>query len=121
MLADARLCLQGGMCLNPLFSSTAFRPAMTGGEFALFASVGISLVHSWLIDPMSPEHAAVSHVEGYDLVVNLIVEADMLTHGLLMGANADQDDVDDVGPSEAGPSHSNVDLMDEERWKVEGW
>jgi ubiquitin carboxyl-terminal hydrolase MINDY-1/2 len=103
------------MCLNPLFSCTAFCPTMTGGEFALFVSMGISLVHGWLINPVSPEHAAISCVEGYDLAVNLIVEADMLTHGLLMGANADQDDADDVGPSKAGPSHSNVDLMDEER------
>jgi ubiquitin carboxyl-terminal hydrolase MINDY-1/2 len=94
---------------------------MTGGEFALFASVGISLVHSWLVDPTSPEHAAVSCVEGYNLAVNLIIKADVLTHGLLMGANADQDDADNVGPSEARLSHSNVDLTDEERWKVEGW
>jgi ubiquitin carboxyl-terminal hydrolase MINDY-1/2 len=108
------------MCLNPLFSCTVFHPTTTGGEFALFASMGISLVHGWLVNPASPEHATVSHVEGYNSVVNLIVEVDMLTHGLLMGANADQDDADDVGPSEAGLSHSNVDLMDEERQKVEG-
>jgi ubiquitin carboxyl-terminal hydrolase MINDY-1/2 len=109
------------MCLNPLFSCTAFHPAMTGGEFALFVSMGISLVHGWLVDPMSPKHAAVSHVEGYNSAVNLIIKADVLTHGLLMGADADQDDADDVGPSKARLSHSNVDLTDEERRKVEGW
>jgi ubiquitin carboxyl-terminal hydrolase MINDY-1/2 len=108
------------MDLNPLFSScTAFRPATTGGELALFASAGISLVHGWLVDPASPEHAAVSRVEDYDSAVNLIVEADVLTRGLLVGADADRDDADDAGPSEAGPSHSNVDLTDEERRKVE--
>jgi ubiquitin carboxyl-terminal hydrolase MINDY-1/2 len=109
------------MCLNPLFSCTAFHPATIGGEFTLFMSAGISLVHGWLIDPVSPEHAAVSCVEGYNLAVNLIIEADVLTHGLLMGADADQDDTDNVGPSKARPSHSNVDLTDKERWKVEGW
>jgi ubiquitin carboxyl-terminal hydrolase MINDY-1/2 len=94
---------------------------MTGGEFTLFVSTGISLVHGWLVNPMSPKHATISRVEGYNSAVNLIVEADVLTHGLLMGADADQDDADDVGPSEAGLSHSNVDLTDEERRKVEGW
>jgi hypothetical protein len=60
-------------------------------------------------------------VKGYNSAVNLIIEVDMLTHGLLIGPDADQDDMDDVGPSEARPSHSNVDPMDKERRKVEGW
>jgi ubiquitin carboxyl-terminal hydrolase MINDY-1/2 len=110
------------MDLNPLFtSSTAFRPATTGGELALFASVGISLLHGWLVDPASPEYAAVSRVGDYDSAVNLIVEADVLTRGLLVGDNVDQDG-DGSGPSSqaaAGPSHTNINLTDEEKQKVE--
>lgn len=109
------------MDLNPLFtSSTAFRPATTGGELALFASVGISLVHGWLVDPSSPEYPAVSRVGDYDSAMNLIVEADVLTRGLLVGDNIDQGG-DGSGSSSqaAGPSHSNINLTDEERQKVE--
>jgi len=107
------------MDLNPVFTSpTAFRPATTGGELALFASAGISLVHGWLIDRDSPEHAAVSRVQDYDSAVNLIVEADVLTRGMLVGdGNADNDG--GAGPSQAGSSSSNINLTDEERRKVE--
>jgi ubiquitin carboxyl-terminal hydrolase MINDY-1/2 len=85
-LADAPL-LNGGMDLNPIFtSSTVFHPATTGGEFT---STGISLVHGWLVNPTSPEHAAILHVRDYDAVMNLIVEANVLTCRLLVGANAD--------------------------------
>ncbi|KAI0050533.1 DUF544-domain-containing protein [Auriscalpium vulgare] len=77
-----------GMDLNPLFTGpTSFRPATTGGELELFASAGIPLVHGWLVDPASPEHAAVSRVADYDAAVNLIVEADVLTRGRLVGAD----------------------------------
>jgi hypothetical protein len=107
------------MDLNPVFtSSTRFRPATTGGELALFASVGITLVHGWLVDPESSEYAAVSRVEDYDSAVNRIVEADVLTRGLLMG-NSAEDDGDGAGPSEAGPSDPSVNLTDEEKQKVE--
>jgi ubiquitin carboxyl-terminal hydrolase MINDY-1/2 len=107
------------MDLNPVFTSpTAFHPATTGGELALFASAGISLVHGWLVDPASPEHTAVSRVRDYDAAMNLIVEADVLTRGLLVGADADQDG-DDAGPSHAGPSHPNINLTEEESRKVE--
>ncbi|KAH9953920.1 hypothetical protein BGW80DRAFT_450538 [Lactifluus volemus] len=107
-----------GMDLNPLFtSSTAFRPATTGGELALFASVGISLVHGWLVDPSSPEYAAVSRVGDYDSAMNLIVEADVLTRGLLVGDNVDQ--ASGSSSQVAGPSHSNINLTDEEKQKVE--
>jgi hypothetical protein len=107
------------MDLNPVFtSSTAFRPATTGGELALFASVGISLVHGWLIDPESPAYAAVSRVKDYDSAVNLIVEADVLTRGLLVG-NGVEDDADCASSSQAGPSDSGVNLSDEEMRKVE--
>ena len=107
------------MDLNPIFtSSTAFRPATTGGELALFASAGISLVHGWLIDPESPEYTAVSRVKNYDSAVNLIVEADVLTRGLLVG-NGVEDDGDRAGSSQAGSSDSGVNLSEEERRKVE--
>jgi len=101
-----------GMDLNPVFTSaTAFRPATTGGELALFASAGITLVHGWLVDPASSEYAAVSRVGDYDSAVNLIVEADVLTRGLLVS-----DGDGDAGPSSAS---SNINLTDEERRKVE--
>ena len=107
------LTLSEGMDLNPVFTSaTAFRPATTGGELALFASAGITLVHGWLVDPGSSEYAAVSRVGDYDSAVNLIVEADVLTRGLLVG------DGDGAGDG-AGPSSPNINLTDEERRKVE--
>jgi len=107
------------MDLNPVFtSSTTFRPATTGGELALFSSAGIVLVHGWLVDPESPEYAAVSRVKDYDSAMNLMVEADVLTRGLLMG-NGAGDDWDGPGPSQAGPSDSGVNLSEEERRKVE--
>ncbi|KAH8984358.1 hypothetical protein EDB86DRAFT_2963278 [Lactarius hatsudake] len=101
-----------GMDLNPVFTSaTAFRPATTGGELALFASAGITLVHGWLVDPASSEYPAVSQVGDYDSAVNLIVEADVLTRGLLVSGSGDGDG--------AGPSSPNINLTDEERRKVE--
>jgi hypothetical protein len=104
------------MDLNPVFTSPiAFRPATTGGELALFASVGIALVHGWLVDPEGPEYAAVKHVQDYDSAMNLIVEADVLTRGLFVGNGDD----DGAGPSQAGSSSSNINLTDEERRKVE--
>ena len=107
------------MDLNPVFTSpTMFRPATTGGELALFASAGIILVHGWLVDPDSPEHAAISRVKDYDSAVNLIVEADVLTRGLLVGNGAENDN-DGAGPSQAGQSDPSVNLSDEERQKVE--
>lgn len=104
------------MDLNPVFtSSTVFRPATTGGELALFASAGISLVHGWLIDPESPEYPAVSRVKDYDSAMNLIVEADVLTRGLLVGIEAE----DDGNQAGSGPSDPGVNLSEEERRKVE--
>ena len=103
------MTLSEGMDLNPVFTSaTAFRPATTGGELALFASAGITLVHGWLVDPASSEYAAVSRAGDYDSAVNLIVEADVLTRGLLVG--------DGEG---VGPSSPHINLTDEERRKVE--
>ncbi len=111
--------LPEGMDLNPVFTSaTAFRPATTGGELALFASAGIALVHGWLVDPESPEYTAVSRIKDYDSAMNLIVEADVLTRGLLVG-NGAEDDGDGTGSSQARPSDSGVNLSGEERQKVE--
>jgi len=107
------------MDLNPVFTSpTAFRPATTGGELALFASVGIALVHGWLVDPESPEYPAIELVQDYDSATNLIVEADVLTQGLFVG-NGNTDNDNGAGPSRAGPSSSDINLTDEERRKVE--
>ena len=84
----------------------------------LFASAGITLVHGWLVDPASPEYAAVSRVGDYDSAVNLIVEADVLTRGLLVSDG-------DAAAAAAGPSSSssssspNINLTDEERRRVE--
>jgi hypothetical protein len=50
----------------------------------LFVSAGIDLVHGWLVDPECPEYAAISRVQDYDLVMNPIVEADVLTLCLLV-------------------------------------
>jgi hypothetical protein len=112
---DLTKTLSEGMDLNPVFTSaTAFRPATTGGELALFASAGITLVHGWLVDPASSEFAAVSRAGDYDSAVNLIVEADVLTRGLLVGDG--DGDTECAGPSSASP---NINLTDEERRKVE--
>ena len=107
------------MDLNPVFTSaTAFRPATTGGELALFSSAGITLVHGWVIDPEGPEYTAVKRVGDYDSAMNLIVEADVLTSGLLV-STGNTEDGDDAGSSQAGPSNSNINLTEEERQKVE--
>jgi hypothetical protein len=107
--------LNGGIDLNPVFtSSTVFHPAMTGGEFA---SAGISLMYGWLINPTSPKHTTILHVRDYNTAMNLIVKADMLTCRLLVGADADQGG-DNAVSSQAGLSHTNINLTEEERWKV---
>lgn len=73
------------MDLNPLFTSvTSFRPAVTGGELKLFEYAEIKLVHGWLVDPSSPEYAAVAKVGDYDTAVNLIAEADHISKGQLV-------------------------------------
>lgn len=107
------------MDLNPVFTSpTTFRPATTGGELALFASAGIALVHGWLVDPESPEHAAVSRVEDYDSAMNLIVEADVLTRGLFVGTGTAEVGEDDTDSGQDGPSNPNINLTEEESRKV---
>jgi ubiquitin carboxyl-terminal hydrolase MINDY-1/2 len=91
-----------------------FRPAMTGGELALFASADITLVHGWLVDPDSPEYVA----RVKDSATNLIIEVDVLTRGLLVG-NSAENDGDGAGPSHFEPSDPSVILADEERQNVE--
>jgi ubiquitin carboxyl-terminal hydrolase MINDY-1/2 len=106
------------MDLSPVFTPfTALRPATTG-EYALFSSAGISLVHGWLIDPESPEYTAVSHVKDYDSTMNLIFEADVLTRGLFVG-NGGKDDGDCAGSSRTGTSDSGVNLSEVEKRRVE--
>jgi len=79
------------MDLNPTFTDPMkFHPAGQGGELELFSRAGIQLVHGWLVDPNSPEYPAMSRLEDYDTAVNLIVEADHLTSGKLVGPDLDQ-------------------------------
>ncbi len=59
-------------------------PHRDGWEPTLFASTGIDLIHGWLINPESPEYAAILHVQDYDSAMNLIVEVDVLTHSLFV-------------------------------------
>ncbi|KAH9954217.1 hypothetical protein BC827DRAFT_1272783 [Russula dissimulans] len=76
------------------------------------------LLHRWLINPESSEYAAMSCVKDYDLVVNLIVEADILTRGLLVDSCTEEDG-DSAGSGQARPSNSNINLTDEERREVD--
>ncbi|KAL1949914.1 hypothetical protein VTO73DRAFT_8795 [Trametes versicolor] len=107
-----------GMDLNPLFTgSTLFRPQGSGGELKLFEQAGIKLVHGWLVDPSSSEHAVLSRTKDYDSSVNLLVEADYATKGHLVIS-------EEPGPSssqEAGPSRhdSAYTLTPEQQRKVE--
>ena len=114
------------MDLNPLFTSpTAFRPAGDTGALDLFARTGIALVHGWLVDPASPEHAAMTRLEDYDNAVTLIAEADHLMRGQLVrdedaefGAHGEAGP-SAAGPSAAGPSSQGFYLNDVDRRKVE--
>jgi hypothetical protein len=89
------------MDLNPVFSSTMFRLATTGGDLALFTRAGTALITA---DPSIPENfTAVSRVADHDSAMNLIVESDVLTRGLLAG-NSAENDGDGAGPNQAGLS-----------------
>jgi ubiquitin carboxyl-terminal hydrolase MINDY-1/2 len=100
------------MDLNPMFTDPIkFRPAGKGGELALFSRAGIQLVHGWLVDPNSSEHPAISKLEDYDSTVNLIVEADHLTSGKLVGPDFDQ--------SGSGFTSPTAILSNDDRRKVE--
>lgn len=76
------------MSFNPIFTSVAFDQKT--GEVALFASLGIPLVHGWLVDPAShEEYAAVSHVVSYQSARDLINHVEHLSGSSGVGANAD--------------------------------
>jgi hypothetical protein len=78
------------MSFNPIFTSIAFD--QKAGEVSLFASLGIPLVHGWLVDPAShEEYAAVSRVVSYQSARDLIhhVEHLRVSGSSGVGANAD--------------------------------
>jgi ubiquitin carboxyl-terminal hydrolase MINDY-1/2 len=94
--------LAGGVAFNPNFTSTAFCPI--GDEARPFEILGISLVHGWLVDPASPEYAAVKRVGDYQSARNLLVEAGFLKQDTnLTGA--------------AGPSRPNRNPTEEAKEK----
>jgi ubiquitin carboxyl-terminal hydrolase MINDY-1/2 len=96
------LTLAGAMSFNPVFTSITFRPI--GDELRLFETTGIPLVHGWLVDPASPEYAAVGRVENYESAQNLMVDAACL--------------IQDSNPAgAAGPSRPNINLTEEEKEK----
>lgn len=102
------------MDLNPLFTGiTSFRPAEAGGELKLFEHAGIKLVHGWLVDPSAPEYQAVSRTQDYDTSVNLIVEADHLSQGLLV-----PDDAPPVKAEGSSQSQQQSALSPEDQEKV---
>ncbi|KAH9918906.1 uncharacterized protein BXZ73DRAFT_52668 [Epithele typhae] len=110
-----------GLDLNPLFTGCeAFRPATTGGELELFTQAGIQLVHGWLVDPSSPEHRVLVRTEDYDSSVNLLVEADHLTKGHFMVADASPSAASASQPAfGAHLAHATYNLSPEEQQKVE--
>jgi ubiquitin carboxyl-terminal hydrolase MINDY-1/2 len=91
--------LAGAVAFNPNFTSTVFYPI--GGEVnRLFEILGILLVHGWLVDPASPEYAAIKRVGNYQSAQNLVVEAGSL-----------KQDTNPTGA--AGPSRPNISLIEE--------
>ncbi|KIP11011.1 hypothetical protein PHLGIDRAFT_125140 [Phlebiopsis gigantea 11061_1 CR5-6] len=104
-----------GMDLNPLFTGvTSFRPAGSGGELKLFEHANIELVHGWLVDPSTPEHSVLSRLEDYDTCVNLIAEADHLSHGQLLQSEEQPSSSAAAGTNR---SRSNT-LSDEDQEKM---
>lgn len=103
------------MDLNPLFTSvSSFRPAGSGGELKLFEYAGIELVHGWLADPSTPEYHILSRLQDYDTCVNLIAEADHISHGQFLQSE------DDTPSSSAGPTHQrSSSLSPDEQQKIE--
>ena len=102
------------MDLNPLFTGVkSFRPAGEGGELKLFEYAGIELVHGWLVDPSTPEHAVLARVQDYDTAVTHIAEADHIAKGQLVTS--------EDGPSSSQPSHTSAAavLTPEDHQKVE--
>jgi hypothetical protein len=90
---------------------SSFRPAGLGGELKLFELAGIRLVHGWLVDPDSQEHAVLAKTEDYDTSVNAIVDADHLTSGRLVVSEHERSPVD---PEESEASGSHQELSPEQ-------
>ena len=106
------------MDLNPLFTGvTSFRPAGSGGELKLFEHANIELVHGWLVDPSTPEHSILTRLEDYDTCVNLIAEADHLSHGQFL-----QSDEQPSSSMATGTNHSRSNTLspDDQQKIVEG-
>ena len=102
------------MDLNPQFTGyKKFRPSRLGGELQLFQRTGIDLVHGWLVDPSSPEHRAVVKTQDYDSSMDLVVEADDLTHGKFVVSQ------DASGASGSGSPGIGNTLTHDQREKVE--
>lgn len=106
-----------GMDLNPLFTgATSFKPAGAGGELKLFEQVGIKLVHGWLADPESAEYPILQEHQDYDTSVNLLVEADHLTHGQLV-VGTDTGAASASGSSSSGPQTNALSATDAKKVK----
>ena len=107
------------MDLNPVFSDAhGFRPQMRkdlgGGEgLELFSHANIPLVHGWLVDPSSPEYEAVQRAGDYDNGVNVVAEADHLTHGRLVV------DENEAGGSSSGAGDSSHGGKQSDAWTAE--
>jgi hypothetical protein len=96
-----------GLDLNPQFTGiTSFHPGGDGGELQLFEKANIKLVHGWVVDPDSTEANVLSHLRDYDTVVNLIADADHITHGRLLKNYDAYKGQEEADPSEAGPSRA---------------
>lgn len=108
-----------GMDLNPLFTGVnSFRPAGSGGELKLFEYAGIELVHGWLADPSTAEYHILSRLQDYDTCVNLIAEADHLSHGrFLQSVNDEEPSSSSSAPT---TSHNrNNSLSPDDQQKIE--
>ncbi|KAG8798702.1 hypothetical protein FRC18_008567, partial [Serendipita sp. 400] len=104
---------QFGMDLNPLFTGiSSFRPGGEGGELKLFDLAGIKLVHGWIADPDSSEHAVLSKTEDYDTSMDAIVAADIAMSGQLVVLESN--DIPTLGDALSKPAQ----LSEEEHKKV---
>ena len=102
----ALIYVSEGMDLNPIFASAAvFCPVTTGGSSC---SSPAQVSHLFTVGLLTA--AAVLQVGHYSSAMNLIMEADVLTDGLL---------ISDGDGGSVGPSSPSINLMDVEQCKVE--
>ncbi|KAJ7730895.1 hypothetical protein DFH07DRAFT_696275, partial [Mycena maculata] len=88
-------------------------PAGDDGALKLFEQAGIQLVHSWLIDPASPEAGPIAaRAQDYDSAVTYIVDADYTANGQLVVGELDEP----VAGSSSAPTN---DWTTEEKSKIE--